>query len=1002
VRCAACLVALFVEVGALPPGGATQLGGQVHGNVVAEFGYPPARVHLPHATVFLKSLSSGQPGPKAVTDGYGRFRLPHHPPGRYQLCVEAVGFVSRCGPTPIAIGAATSFLRPDVILVPEPRVVRGRVLLADGHPCYHEASFFGPAVVTTVELVNDAGVPVGAPVAANSIGQYVLPKVPGPGVFTVKVACADAHVSRAITLGPNDLAGAKPFDLTLANSSPFILSVTLRNAAGVVVRHAAPGEVLKATVHTHDPDGDALHYTWSEGSHDAPTIEWKLAGVPAANALFVEATDGKGGFALSRVSIGTGSANAIFAGRVAGSAGPPLPGVAVDVNGRRTTTDAQGNFNVEVGESERYVVTVKRAGYALVSRVFHAGATALDLRLDRAQRRSCDPTKPCAIREERRRTRAAVTIEPHGVVDAGGAIVNTPFFVDIYGYDVTRSNPIPGNLMGVDRTGRRVGMITYGAAEVEVTDGAGRQLRLRPGAQARLSLEIDPTRLANAPGTIPLLSYDESTGLWKEEGTATRLGNRYEATVEHFSVWNVDTISPNTACIKMLASDVDDRNRVPAFPFVLHVDVPKVVHLDFPVTEETNLLLLPAANKVVTLDMRSPEGAFIGSLQVNSGDAVDPGILGDPQPPYDKCNGFDPESKLPGKPVHLTVKVPKNALSFLRDQAGLGSPAITTAYYTLIGALDQGGKPTTDRGTFDKWKATNNFDQPGEVSVVYYNNRDLQVAQDVHCQTTAGDVACYMTLYTDGGNCPPRCDPAKAMAHARNKQDPYATLAMEFSPLPNGQERLVKFFVFGPAGDLKPDVVLDTEGPKQVPNMCLACHMPVYTGAVPDFKSTFLPFDPFGFVSDGPNDKLTKSDVDAVSQLDKMVKATSPNPGNNVNNPIVMLIDGIFSNGPVPVDFVPPAWQQKSLLYTTVMRRYCRGCHIAWVDKTRDFTTPDQLTSNLGLIRYEICEHDMMPYYFMPHAQAPFLGFWTSGALQFLAGKDGLGGPFQKPCPPSP
>jgi hypothetical protein len=97
---------------------------------------------------------------------------------------------------------------------------------------------------------------------------------------------------------------------------------------------------------------------------------------------------------------------------------------------------------------------------------------------------------------------------------------------------------------------------------------------------------------------------------------------------------------------------------------------------------------------------------------------------------------------------------------------------------------------------------------------------------------------------------------------------------------------------------------------------------------------------------------------------------------------------------------VPRPWPR---LYTTVARRYCRGCHIAWTDNTFDFTTPDQWTGNSDYIHYEICGNDKAgPYYFMPHAQAPFLGFWTSGALQFLAGKDGLGGPFQQPCPPSP
>jgi hypothetical protein len=46
---------------------------------------------------------------------------------------------------------------------------------------------------------------------------------------------------------------------------------------------------------------------------------------------------------------------------------------------------------------------------------------------------------------------------------------------------------------------------------------------------------------SSAPATIPLWYIDEKTGLWKEEGIATRQGNNYVGTVSHFSFWNCDT-----------------------------------------------------------------------------------------------------------------------------------------------------------------------------------------------------------------------------------------------------------------------------------------------------------------------------------------------------------------------------------------------------------------------------------------------------------------------------
>src|SRR6202008_1408413 len=48
------------------------------------------------------------------------------------------------------------------------------------------------------------------------------------------------------------------------------------------------------------------------------------------------------------------------------------------------------------------------------------------------------------------------------------------------------------------------------------------------------------TLLQPAPATIALWSFDETTGLWKEEGTATKTGSNYIALVHHFSYWNCD------------------------------------------------------------------------------------------------------------------------------------------------------------------------------------------------------------------------------------------------------------------------------------------------------------------------------------------------------------------------------------------------------------------------------------------------------------------------------
>jgi hypothetical protein len=49
---------------------------------------------------------------------------------------------------------------------------------------------------------------------------------------------------------------------------------------------------------------------------------------------------------------------------------------------------------------------------------------------------------------------------------------------------------------------------------------------------------------ATAPATISLWYVDEQTGIWKEEGSATKSGNNYVGEVKHFSFWNCDYSGP--------------------------------------------------------------------------------------------------------------------------------------------------------------------------------------------------------------------------------------------------------------------------------------------------------------------------------------------------------------------------------------------------------------------------------------------------------------------------
>jgi hypothetical protein len=136
-----------------------------------------------------------------------------------------------------------------------------------------------------------------------------------------------------------------------------------------------------------------------------------------------------------------------------------------------------------------------------------------------------------------------VTLPANGLVPKNGSIIAGTVNVA-----VTPINPaVDPRLMPGDYTGVSAGGITpiesFGALLVDIRDNSGTRYNLAEGKTATIRIPLG-TLSPNPPATIPLFFFDETTGLWQEEGTATLQGmasNRYyEGTVSHFSYWNAD------------------------------------------------------------------------------------------------------------------------------------------------------------------------------------------------------------------------------------------------------------------------------------------------------------------------------------------------------------------------------------------------------------------------------------------------------------------------------
>ena len=94
---------------------------------------------------------------------------------------------------------------------------------------------------------------------------------------------------------------------------------------------------------------------------------------------------------------------------------------------------------------------------------------------------------------------------------------------------------VPGTLSGLNKAGEIKSLQSFGMANVELQDDAGNKLEIAPGKTIKMEIPAP----SNGPASIPLWHFNESFGVWIEQGTALKQGNAYVAEVNHFSIWDI-------------------------------------------------------------------------------------------------------------------------------------------------------------------------------------------------------------------------------------------------------------------------------------------------------------------------------------------------------------------------------------------------------------------------------------------------------------------------------
>ncbi len=252
-------------------------------------------------------------------------------------------------------------------------------------------------------------------------------------------------------------------------------------------------------------------------------------------------------------------------GTVLDESNAPITGAQVKTAGQTTSTNSNGVFifsGIQV-PANRYVVNVEKSGYFKGS---YADAPAANgtstIKIYLMATGTTQTINSSSGGEAALQNGSKVVLNANSVANSDGSVYSGNVNLSVGYLDPTSenfSNLVPGGDMQAQRSDNsQATLYSYGIIKVVMKGDGGEDLNLKSGSQSEITVDIPTSMASNAPTTIPLWHYDETTGLWVEEGTATKQGDKYVGTVSHFSDWNCD-VPEGTATVSGLVVDCNNQ-----------------------------------------------------------------------------------------------------------------------------------------------------------------------------------------------------------------------------------------------------------------------------------------------------------------------------------------------------------------------------------------------------------------------------------------------------------
>ena len=244
-----------------------------------------------------------------------------------------------------------------------------------------------------------------------------------------------------------------------------------------------------------------------------------------------------------------------LSGIVRDASGTPIEGVSIVSGSSAATTNTDGFFEfdqiqVVSVQNDRSVVRFSKAGYFDVVRSMDADdAEGASWEIVMCKKENNDFTSIKTYSSSSDQTLQAgemkIDMPQDGYkVDGTGLSYTGKVKSEMVYLDPNNecfSEMMPGgDLAAVRSDNSSAQLVSYGMTDLNMYAENGDKLQLKDGSKAKLTFPIPAGMGENPPASIPLWSFNEKTGLWEEEGSATLQGNVYVGEVAHFSWVNLD------------------------------------------------------------------------------------------------------------------------------------------------------------------------------------------------------------------------------------------------------------------------------------------------------------------------------------------------------------------------------------------------------------------------------------------------------------------------------